>query len=101
MRVIPLFDATADYLLFDAKPPQGARHPGGNGAKFDWSLLAGIETQKPWLLAGGLDVDNVAEALARTKAPGVDVSSGVESAEGKKDSGKIAAFIAKVRGPQA
>jgi phosphoribosylanthranilate isomerase len=94
---IPLFDAVADYLLFDAKPRQATGRPGGNGASFDWSLLGMIETKKPWLLAGGLDADNVGEALAQTHARGVDVSSGVESAVGKKDRDKIAAFIAAAR----
>ena len=97
LAAIPLFDAVADYLLFDAKPPKAAGRPGGNGSRFDWRLLDGIEPRKPWLLAGGLDPDNVAQALARTGAPGADVSSGVESAPGQKDPGKIAAFIAAAR----
>jgi phosphoribosylanthranilate isomerase len=91
------FDAAADFLLFDAKPAPGASRPGGNGACFDWSVLSEIETGKPWLLAGGLNAQNVADALARTCAPGVDVSSGVESAPGIKDPARIAAFIAEVR----
>lgn len=91
------FDDAADYLLFDAKPPPGASRPGGNGAAFDWSVLSEVETRKPWLLAGGLNTQNVADALTRTGAPGVDVSSGVESAPGVKDPARIAAFIAEVR----
>ncbi|SFK45902.1 phosphoribosylanthranilate isomerase [Methylocapsa palsarum] len=91
-----LFEA-ADYLLFDAKPAPGASRPGGNGSAFDWSVLSEIETRKPWLLAGGLDAQNVADAIVRTCAPGVDVSSGVESAPGVKDPARIAAFIAAVR----
>ncbi len=98
LALVPVFDGVADYLLFDAKPCQATGRPGGSGAKFDWSLLGMIETKKPWLLAGGLDADNVAEALAQTRAQGVDVSSGVESAPGVKDEAKIAAFIAEVRG---
>jgi phosphoribosylanthranilate isomerase len=98
LAIIPRFDAVADYLLFDAKPRQATGRPGGNGKSFDWSLLGKIKTKKPWLLAGGLDAHNVAEALAQTRAPGVDVSSGVESAPGVKDGYKIAAFIAQVRG---
>jgi phosphoribosylanthranilate isomerase len=94
---IPLFDAVADYLLFDAKPSQSTGRPGGNGESFNWSLLGMIETKKPWLLAGGLNATNVADALAQTRAQGVDVSSGVESAAGKKDRDKIAAFIAAAR----
>ena len=94
---VPQFDPVADYLLFDAKPRQVSGRPGGNGESFDWSLLGMIETKKPWLLAGGLDADNVAVALAQTHAQGVDVSSGVESASGKKDRDKIAAFVAAAR----
>jgi phosphoribosylanthranilate isomerase len=98
LAIIPRFDVVADYLLFDAKPPRAAGRPGGSGTSFDWSLLGRIETNKPWLLAGGLDAGNVTDALAQTGAPGVDVSSGVESALGVKDMGKIAAFMAAVRG---
>ena len=94
---VPLFDAVADYLLFDAKPLRSTGRPGGNGESFDWRLLGMIETKKPWLLAGGLNAANVADALAQTRAQGVDVSSGVESAAGKKDRHKIAAFISAVK----
>ena len=89
--------AGADRLLFDAKVPPGATRPGGCGAAFDWSLLSGFASPRPWLLAGGLDAANVAEALATTGASGVDVSSGVESAPGKKDPALIYAFVAAVR----
>jgi phosphoribosylanthranilate isomerase len=98
LALVPVFDGVADYLLFDAKAPFAGGQPGGSGTSFDWSLLGMIETKKPWLLAGGLDAANVADALAQTGAPGVDVSSGVESASGVKDANKIAAFIAAVRG---
>jgi phosphoribosylanthranilate isomerase len=98
LAVVPVFDGVADFLLFDAKPRGANGRPGGSGTSFDWSLLGMIETNKPWLLAGGLDAGNVADALAQTGAPGVDVSSGVESAPGVKDRNKIAAFIAAVRG---
>jgi phosphoribosylanthranilate isomerase len=98
LALVPVFDGVADLLLFDAKPPRAAGRPGGSGTSFDWSLLEKIETKKPWLLAGGLDASNVADALAQTGAPGVDVSSGVECAPGVKDRNKIAAFIAAVRG---
>jgi phosphoribosylanthranilate isomerase len=84
-------------LLFDARPPPAALIPGGNGLAFDWHLLQGLDVAKPWLLAGGLDAGDVAEALAVTRAPGVDVSSGVESAPGVKDRGKIRDFLAAVR----
>jgi phosphoribosylanthranilate isomerase len=88
---------TADRLLFDAKAPKDARLPGGNGVAFDWRLLAGIAPARPWLLSGGLDPANVAEAIAVTGARGVDVSSGVERAPGVKDVAKIRAFIAEAR----
>jgi phosphoribosylanthranilate isomerase len=101
LALVPVFDGAADFLLFDAKPPRDAGWPGGSGTSFDWSLLGMIETKKPWLLAGGLDASNVADALAQTGAPGVDVSSGVENAPGVKDRNKIAAFIEQVRGAAA
>jgi len=85
-------------VLFDAKPPPGADLPGGNGLRIDWAVLRGVRSALPWMLAGGLDPDNVAEALAITNAPAVDVSSGVESAPGIKDAARIAAFCAAVRG---
>jgi phosphoribosylanthranilate isomerase len=91
------YDDIADMLLFDARPEASASRPGGNGAGFDWSLLSGVATRKPWLLAGGLSPANVAQALRETGAAGVDVSSGVESAPGVKDRSRIAAFIAEVR----
>jgi phosphoribosylanthranilate isomerase len=88
----------ADQLLLDAKPPKGATRPGGNAASFDWAILDGFDPGMPWMLSGGLDPGNVGEAIARTRPPGVDVSSGVESAPGVKDAGLIAAFIAAARG---
>ena len=97
LALIPQFDAVADLLLFDAKPGPRAKIPGGSGKSFDWSILGRIEIKKPWLLAGGLHAGNVAKALAETRAPGVDVSSGVESAPGVKDGAKTAAFIAAAR----
>lgn len=87
------YEAVADRLLFDAKPPSGADRPGGNALPFDWSLLAGTDWAVPWLLAGGLTADNVAQAIAVSGAPGVDVSSGVEDAPGEKNLDKIRAFI--------
>jgi phosphoribosylanthranilate isomerase len=88
------FDGLADRLLFDA-PAQAL--PGGNGSVVDWSLLVGHQHALPWGLAGGLSPDNVREALAATRAPLVDVSSGVESAPGVKDMDKIARFCQAVR----
>lgn len=94
---IASYESVADMLLFDARQPPDAMLPGGNGQAFDWRLLRNVSLTKPWLLAGGLDPDNVTEALAITGAPGVDVSSGVERAPGLKDPGKIRDFIAAVR----
>lgn len=92
---IDLYSEVADQLLIDAKPPKNADLPGGNGLAFDWRLLAGRKYwQKPWMLAGGLTPDNVAEAIRMTGARQVDVSSGVESAPGVKDANRIAAFVA-------
>lgn len=91
---IDIYSDVADQLLIDAKPPKGADLPGGNGLAFDWRLLAARKYwRKPWMLAGGLTPDNVAEAIRMTGARQVDVSSGVESAPGQKDAGKIAAFV--------
>ena len=90
------YDDIADILLFDAKPAPGASVPGGAGVAFDWTLLRDIRAPN-WMLSGGLDPDNVAEALRLTQAPAVDVSSGVERARGVKDNAKIAAFAAAVR----
>lgn len=87
------YTGAADRLLFDAKTPPGAALPGGMGLRFDWSLLAGYRPPLPWALSGGLDAANVADAVARTGAPLVDVSSGVETAPGVKDMDKIAAFL--------
>ncbi|NVO29247.1 phosphoribosylanthranilate isomerase [Donghicola sp. C2-DW-16] len=87
------YETVADQLLIDAKPPKGADLPGGNGLAFDWRLLEGREWAVPWMLAGGLHPENVAEAIARTGARQVDVSSGVESAPGVKDAAKITAFV--------
>ncbi|MBD2841536.1 phosphoribosylanthranilate isomerase [Erythrobacter rubeus] len=81
----------ADFILFDAKTPPGAL-PGGMGLRFDWRLLDGLDLAWPWGLAGGLDPENVDEAIKRTRAPLVDVCSGTESAPGVKDMDKIAAF---------
>jgi phosphoribosylanthranilate isomerase len=90
------YDGVADWLLFDAKPAPDATVPGGAGVVFDWELLRNISAAK-WMLSGGLDPENVAAALGQTQAPAVDVSSGVESARGVKDAGKIATFVAAVR----
>ena len=88
------YSLVADQVLIDAKPPKGAAIPGGNGLAFDWRLLAGRRWLRPWMLAGGLTPENVAEAIRLTGARQVDVSSGVESAPGVKDAGRIAGFVA-------
>ena len=90
-----LFDyaTIADQLLIETKPAKGAALPGGNGLAFDWRLVAGRRWLRPWMLAGGLTPDNVAEAIRLTGARQVDVSSGVESAPGLKDHARIAAFV--------
>lgn len=82
----------ADQILVDARPPRGADLPGGNGLAFDWRLIAGRRWPVPWMLAGGLTADNVAEAIRLTGARQVDVSSGVESAPGLKDPARMTAF---------
>ena len=91
------YAAVADRLLLDAKAPKGAVLPGGNGAPFDWTILSGFRSPLPYLLSGGLNPTNVADALAATGAPGVDVSSGVETAPGKKDADLIAKFVRNAR----
>ena len=91
------FAEVADQLLVDAKPPKNAVLPGGNGVAFDWRLIAARRWSVPWLLAGGLTPDTVAEAIALTGAKQVDVSSGVESAPGVKDASLIEAFVAGTR----
>lgn len=83
----------ADRFLFDAKPPVGADLPGGNGVAFDWTLMHSLDEGVDYMLSGGLNKDNVADALAVTRAPGIDVSSGVERAPGIKDVGMIEAFF--------
>ncbi len=94
---LPLLEAygqVADQLLVEAKPPKTSALPGGNGVTFDWTLIAGRRWTVPWMLAGGLTIENVAEAIRISGANQVDLSSGVESAPGVKDSGLIRKFIA-------
>jgi phosphoribosylanthranilate isomerase len=86
----------ADRILYDAKTPDDAALPGGMGVRFDWALLDGHRHPLPWALSGGLDPSNVAQAIARTGASLVDVSSGVETAPGVKDANRIAAFLTAV-----
>lgn len=95
---LPADAGGVERLVIEAKPPEGANRPGGNAARFDWRMLAGWTPPAPWVLAGGLDPDNVGEAIRLTAAPMVDVSSGVERERGVKDPGLIRAFIAAARG---
>ncbi len=87
------YEPVADMLLFDAKPPKDAVRPGGNAISFDWSLLSGESCSVPWMLAGGLDPRNVEEAVRKSGATRVDVSSGVEDRPGVKDNDKIREFL--------
>ncbi|MEQ8268599.1 MAG: phosphoribosylanthranilate isomerase [Parvibaculum sp.] len=95
-----IYRDSADLLLFDAKPPKSMAGalPGGNGLVFDWSLIAGHRPEMPWMLSGGLDAANVAEAIRITGAEAVDVSSGVESTPGRKEPDLIEAFIRAAKG---
>jgi phosphoribosylanthranilate isomerase len=95
------YSLVADQILVDAKPPKNADLPGGNGLSFDWRLVAQRRWLRPWMLAGGLTPDNVAEAVRLTNARQVDVSSAVEAAPGVKDAGRITAFVkaAQMDGP--
>jgi len=95
---LPMALDGADALLIEAKPPPDATRPGGNAVRFDWTLTQGWRAPGPWLLAGGLDPDNVADAIRLSGAAAVDVSSGVERAKGVKDPALIRAFIRAARG---
>ena len=93
LAALDLYSEVADQILVDARAPAGAVPPGGHGVPFDWRLLHGRRWARPWLLAGGLTAENVSEAVRLTGAVQVDVSSGVERAPGRKDPGRIAAFM--------
>ncbi len=97
LAVVSGYAAVADRILFDAKPPKQATRPGGLGATFDWRLLDDLDLAVPFMVSGGLDAGNVAEALRITRAAGVDVSSGVERAPGVKDADLIRAFVRAAR----
>lgn len=96
LEALPAYEAVADQILIDAKPPKNADLPGGNGLAFDWRLLQDRRWSRPWMLAGGLTPENVLEAVRLTGAQQVDVSSGVESAPGVKDPGRISSFLQKL-----
>jgi phosphoribosylanthranilate isomerase len=97
LAAVKAYTGVADRLLFDARAPREATRPGGLGKPFDWRLLENLDPGVPFMLSGGLDAGNVAEALRVTRAPGVDVSSGVERAPGEKDPDKIRAFVRAAR----
>jgi phosphoribosylanthranilate isomerase len=100
LTALAAYDA-ADRFLLDAKPPRDATRPGGNGVPFDWAVLADFSSPRPWFLSGGLTPANVGAAVQATGAAGVDVSSGVETAPGRKDPALIHAFVAAVRSADA
>jgi phosphoribosylanthranilate isomerase len=97
LAAVATYACVADRLIFDARAPRTATRPGGLGKPFDWRLLENLDSPVPFMLSGGLDAGNVAEALGVTRAPGVDVSSGVERAPGDKDPDRIRAFIRAAR----
>ena len=99
LEAVAPFEPVADRFLFDAKPPKTMKDalPGGNAISFDWQLLAGRSFRRPWMLAGGLTTDNVAQAVEISGAKAVDTASGVEEAPGKKSVEKIKAFVAAAR----
>src|SRR3977135_3403984 len=97
LAALPGYAAVADHILFDARAPQEATRPGGLGAIFDWHVLENLDLKIPFMVSGGLNAGNVAEAVRVTRAGGVDVSSGVESAPGIKDPDMIRAFIRAAR----
>lgn len=97
LAAMPGYATVADRILLDAKPPKDAAYPGGHGKPFDWSILAELDPGLPFMLSGGLDPANVADAIRITRPAGVDVSSGVETAPGVKDIGRIRDFIAAAR----
>ncbi|MBB4093768.1 phosphoribosylanthranilate isomerase [Ochrobactrum pecoris] len=96
LAAIAAYKGIADRFLFDAKPPKGSDLPGGNGVSFDWELLAALDADIDYMLSGGLNADNIAEALQKTQAQGIDISSGVEHAPGEKDVRLIENFFRAV-----
>jgi phosphoribosylanthranilate isomerase len=95
------YEGIADRILLDAKPPKDAAYPGGHGRAFDWSILAALDRASPFMLSGGLDPANVAQAIAMARPWGVDVSSGVERAPGVKDIDRITDFVVAARAAAA
>ncbi|MCO6390911.1 phosphoribosylanthranilate isomerase [Aliihoeflea aestuarii] len=101
LALIAPYRGIADRFLFDAKPPKGSDLPGGNGVSFDWRLLAALDRDVDYMLSGGLNVGNIGDALRQTNPPGIDISSGVESAPGIKDPALIEEFFAAIRAARA
>ncbi len=97
LACVPAYAAVADRLIFDARAPRDASRPGGLGKPFDWQLLKNLDPRVPFMLSGGLNRENVAEAIDITGARGIDVSSGVERAPGEKDPDLIRGFIQAAR----
>ncbi len=101
LEKVAAYGRVADQLLIDAKAPEGAALPGGNGLAFDWRLVQGRRWPVPWMLAGGLTPETAAQAVRMTGAKQLDVSSGVEAAPGLKDAEKMRAFVAAARDAEA
>jgi phosphoribosylanthranilate isomerase len=97
LATIAPYRGVADRLLFDAKPPKGSELPGGNGVSFDWTILARLDADVDYMLSGGLNAANIGEAMRLANPPGLDISSGVESAPGVKDTALIEQFFKAVR----
>ncbi|WP_374466906.1 phosphoribosylanthranilate isomerase [Ferrovibrio sp.] len=97
LKAAKAYEDAVDWLMFDAAPPKDATRPGGNAASFDWSIMQGAKFNRPWLLSGGLTPENLSLAVQQSGASAVDVSSGVESAPGKKDPARIRAFLDAAR----
>jgi phosphoribosylanthranilate isomerase len=97
LQAIAPYRGIADRLMFDAKPPAGSELPGGNGLAFDWEILAALDKDVDYLLSGGLNAANIGEALRLANPPGIDVSSGVESAPGVKEPALVAEFFRAIR----
>ncbi|WP_136657930.1 phosphoribosylanthranilate isomerase [Nitratireductor sp. XY-223] len=97
LRLIEPYRGVADRFLFEAEPPAGSELPGGNGVPFDWTILANLDPGIDYMLSGGLRAENVRDALLETGAKAIDLSSGVESAPGQKDTKLIAEFFEAVR----
>ena len=97
LDLVERYSEVADHLLIDAKPSSNASLPGGNGIKFDWTILEKKSGNYPWFLAGGLNANNITDALRMTKAKKVDLSSGVEDSNGRKSINKITSFVKQIK----